>query len=115
MKLNLDESLLLRKYPKAFVEIVVANVRTWKNIFFWAIQYLYDDTIKKNIFQTGLNLGNTTRYLFKALDTRDKARQEKAFIRLEDLKMEMEMVYDELIGKHAKEFILKDIDRDLFN
>ena len=114
MKLNLDEADLSGKYPGKFVDAVMTNVSAWRNIFFWAVQYLYDDGIKKGIFQTGLNLGNTMRYLFRAIDTGDRIRQEKALKRLDDIREEMQQLYDELIGNPARQFILKDVNRELF-
>jgi predicted Zn-ribbon and HTH transcriptional regulator len=83
---------------------LIINADRWKGFFHWGMQFLYDDALKKKIFNYGLEYTRAVSYLRKACEMEDQTRLKRGWNRISKAMQEMSELQKELLLQPAKRF-----------
>lgn len=86
---------------------LTANARNWRGFFHWGMQFLYDDELKRRLFELGIEYSRALNYLRRACRENDKTRQEKALLRIDTDIAEMATFQTEILLEPASKFRLQ--------
>ena len=73
------------------------NVENWKRFYDWAIRYLYDDDLKRDLFILGAEFGRRIQQLKSARNDEDEKAESDAWKALDETVRKLKLAYDNIL------------------
>jgi hypothetical protein len=89
--------------------IIEKNSKSWAMFFQWAMRYLYSDSLKRHIFEIGLEFSRAMSYYRRVIKEGDSEKRARTYQRLQDCITDMQAVVAEVIKQPLSSVKIKSL------